>query len=448
MNENTLKKLIIVLVVIIVIIISVIILLKHLSKNNAEEQVETLDTGLEYEANSNGFQVLNDSNMYFSIVDIVEEYLEILKFDIENPQYTNHYEIEDKNGLANLVLDILDENYVQRNNLDVDNFENYIELMDYAYNVIPVDIKVRYDEENITSYIVNIYIEKLSTNELEEKYYIVRVDSNNSTFSIEPIDDRIENIDEVSVPESNLSIENKIYNRFSINSVTVEDTIKIYMSNFLNLLINYSDIAYQNYIDEEYKENRFISFENLNEYVEKNKEELRSVEPTQYMIEYENSGKKYVVMDQYQNTYEFYETSIMSYKVRMDTYTIISDKFKETYDSSNDQYKVAMNIDKWVQMLNTRDYTHAYEVLDETFRNNNWSSEETFEQYMRENFPLHYDVEYTTYSSENSTYVQQINLTDITGETEDIISLNIIMQLQDNYEFVMSVFYFICKISK
>ena len=88
--------------------------------------------------------------------------------------------------------------------------------------------------------------------------------------------------------------------------------------------------------------------------------------------------------------------------------------------------------------MNVRDYKYVYDKLDETFRNNNWGSEEAFEHYMRENFPLHYDVEYTTYSSEGSTYVQQINLTDITGKTEGTISLNVIMQLKDNYEFVMS----------
>ena len=190
--------------------------------------------------------------------------------------------------------------------------------------------------------------------------------------------------------------------------------------------------------DEEYKKKRFGELEQLMDFVNKNKEELNGVEPSQYLVEFDDNAKKYVILDQYQNTYEFYETATMVYKVRLDTYTIMPDNFKETYDSSNEQQKVAMNIDKWVQMLNTRDYTNAYNVVDETFRNNNWGSEEAFEQYMRELLPLHYDVEYTTYSNENSTYVQTINLTDITGETDETINLNIIMQLKDNYEFVMS----------
>ena len=60
------------------------------------------------------------------------------------------------------------------------------------------------------------------------------------------------------------------------------------------------------------------------------------------------------------------------------------------------------------------------------------------EQYMKEHFPLHYEVENVEYSNEGSTYVQKINLTDVTGKDKNVISLNIIMQLKENYEFVMS----------
>ena len=128
----------------------------------------------------------------------------------------------------------------------------------------------------------------------------------------------------------------------------------------------------------------------------------------------------------------------MVYKVRLDTYTIMPDNFKETYDSSNEQYKVAMNIDKWIDMLNNRDYHSAYQYLDETFRNNNFGSEEAFEQYMREHFPLHYQLKIGQFTETNNTYTQYIVLTDITGETNEEIDNTIIMQLKDDYDFVMS----------
>lgn len=439
MNEKLIKKLIILMIIFIIIIISIILILKNFSEENTiQEDVSNFDSGLQYEKNDNGFEILNDPNVYFSVMDTLNTYFEILEFDTENIQYVNHYEIEDEDELKRLILeDMLDQTYVMENNINVNNFDEYIQLMNYGYNVIPIELRVRYDDSN-TVYISSIYIENMQTNQLEKRYYIIRIDQNNFTFSIEPVEDNVNSIDDIQVEDSNKGIENHIYNKFSIKTISTEELIRKYMSNFMHILVNHTDIAYENYLDEEYEKERFGELDNLIDFVNKNKEELDGVEPSQYLVEFEDNEKKYVILDQYQNTYEFYETTTMSYKVRLDTYTIISDNFKETYNSSDEQHKVAMNIDKWVQMLNTRDYTHAYEVLDETFRNNNWGSEEAFEQYMRENFPLHYDVEYTTYSSEGSTYVQQINLTDITGKTEGTISLNIIMQLKDNYEFVMS----------
>ena len=50
----------------------------------------------------------------------------------------------------------------------------------------------------------------------------------------------------------------------------------------------------------------------------------------------------------------------------------MSDKFKETYDKGTDLEKVSLNIDKCLKMIQNRDYYNAYNILDETFRNNNF----------------------------------------------------------------------------
>ena len=439
MKLSIVKKLIVIMVILIIItIIGIVIYRKNIDEYNVKEDVEEFDSGFEYEENNNGFKEIDDNNVFFSVVDTINTYLEILEFDVDNKEYVGHYEIENEEDLKNLVLDLLDKNYINENNIDSNNFDSYISLMDYAYKVIPKGLRVRYDNNNITTYIVDVYIEDLGTNELNEEYYIVRTDSNNSTFSIEPVTDSVTSIDDIEVEISNLNIDDKLYNRFSIRNVPIEEIAKTYMSNFINLMVNYTEIAYDDYLDIEYREKRFGSLENFNKYVNNNKEDIRKIEARKYLLNYEDSGKKYVIMDQYNNIYEFYETSNMNYKVRLDTYTIVSDNFKSTYDSSNEQYKVAMNINKWIQMLNSRDYINAYNLLDETFRNNNWGSEEVFEEYVKEKFPLYYDVEYSTFSEEGSTYIQEIRLTDITNQTEEVITVNVIMQLKDNYEFVMS----------
>ena len=162
MNEKLIKKLIILMIIFIIIIISIIIIIKNFSKEDTvQEDVSNFDSGLQYEKNDNGFQILNDPNMFFSVMDTLNTYFEILKFDTENIQYVNHYEIEEEDDLKRLMLeDILDQTYVMENNINVDNFDEYIQLMNYGYNVIPIELRVRYDD-NKTLYISSVYIEDM-----------------------------------------------------------------------------------------------------------------------------------------------------------------------------------------------------------------------------------------------------------------------------------------------
>ena len=55
----------------------------------------------------------------------------------------------------------------------------------------------------------------MENNNLDEKYYIVRLDNQNSTFSVEPILDKYTNIDDISVEKSKNSIEKNNYNTFN-----------------------------------------------------------------------------------------------------------------------------------------------------------------------------------------------------------------------------------------
>ncbi len=439
MNSNNIKKLIILVSILIVIIIIMSIIVKKSSvEDNIQEEIEQFDSGLQYEENDNGFQILNDPNVFFSVMESLDTYFEILEFDIENMEYINHYEIEDEDSLKQVILqNMLDKTYVMENNINENNFYEYIPLMNYGYKVIPIELRVRYEADG-TIYIASVYIENMEVNQLEKKYYIIRIDQDNFTFSIEPVKGNIESIDDIQVVDTNLKIENHIYNKFSIKTISTEELIRKYMSYFMNILINHTEIAYENYLDDEYKKKRFGELGELMEFVNNNKEELNEIVPSQYLVEFDDNSKKYVILDQFQNTYEFYETETMVYKVRLDNYTIMPDNFKETYDSSNEQYKVRMNIDKWIDMINNRDYHTAYKYLDETFRNNNFGSEENFEQYMREHFPLHYQLQVGEITQTNQIYTQYIILTDITGETDEKIENTIIMQLQDDYNFVMS----------
>ena len=431
----------------IVIVLIIILIITFILIKNREED-------LQYDANSimedrESMGIGEFSEEYLQKIDItelmqvngcVEKFLEAININSSiyygKDDNDEMVKVVDNSQIYSRAKDFLSEDYIDVNNIDENNITDYIQFVEIEQQYTILDIK-KITDINPFQYVTYGIITQ-NDKFYQYKYFLITIDSANSIFAIEPL----ESINDISEVKGNqeIEIEKNFNNNIPIISMTAEDVSKYYFDTMKNILLYDKEHAY-GYLDEEYANVRFKTADNLQNYISKNSEYIRELNLTQYKIETiddELRQDRYLLVDQYENIYTIETDTVTDFRMRLDTYTIISDDFKETYDSADEQYKVSMNIDKWVQMLNNRDYTHAYEILDETFRNNNWGSEEAFEQYMRENFALHYDVEYTTYSSENSTYIQQINLTDITGETEGTISLNIIMQLKDNYEFVMS----------
>lgn len=129
----------------------------------------------------------------------------------------------------------------------------------------------------------------------------------------------------------------------------------------------------------------------------------------------------------------------MKFTIELDTYTLNNDKFTEKYNSSNDQYKVMMNIDKINQMMNARDYRTMFSYLDETFKNTYFENNvDIFESYMRKHFSSHYKVEYGNLTSEAGVYIQEITLKDMTDESKTI-ERTIYMKLNEGLDFRMSM---------
>ena len=436
------KILILIFILLVLLIFGILIYINYIEKRELTNINSEGDIGAEISYDTSKVEKVTDESRFFSVETCVQQYLD--EINNNNDKYfgfneNNEYaRIVDEETINKNRLDLLSAKFVENNNITINNLNEKIQTLNQK--VVFDALKMRYIRgEKVENYIVYGIISSINNEYLDELYIIVNVDRNEQTFSIEPVKLSSDNetIDEIELEYNSTEIQRNNNNAYTNRQMTYEDISKEYFSKFKRIIQIRPNLIY-NYLQEDYRIQRFGDLESFENYVETNLEEITGVQIQKYAVNNYENYTEFVCMDQYENVYIFHETEPMEFTLMLDSYTIISDNFKETYDSSGEQYKIAMNIDKWMQMLNNRDYTHAYEVLDETFRNNNWGSEEAFEQYMRENVPLHYDVEYKTYSSENATYVQRIDLTDITGKTGETISLNIIMQLKDNYNFVMS----------
>ena len=195
-------------------------------------------------------------------------------------------------------------------------------------------------------------------------------------------------------------------------------------------MLNDPEKAYE-MLDEEYKNKRFGNLETFKNYVDNNREDIESYVIKEYGINKLLDGTEYICQDQYDHAYTFKETSIMKFSAKLDNYTIESEETKQKYKEAKEQKKVAMNIDKWISMLNNKDYKAAYGVLDETFRNQYFESVDDFEQYMKDIFPAYMGVELMEYSKESGLNIQKVILYGYTGDKSWSKPETIIMQLSD-----------------
>ncbi len=156
-----------------------------------------------------------------------------------------------------------------------------------------------------------------------------------------------------------------------------------------------------------------------------------------YMTTTTYEGKtEYICLDQYGNYYIFTENAIMDYTVILDTYTIDLPEFTEKYDNGTEQQKVALNIDKFMQSINAKDYKYAYGCLADSFKNNYFKTQEEFENYARENFYESNTVGYNEFNTQGDVYTYSVILTDKnTGEQK---TKTFIMRLGEGTNFEMS----------
>lgn len=429
-------KILIISIIILILIIGVILMIFNNKNNNINENFANNVEVVSEKSEDNRSDITTTN--YYIIQKCISQYLGIINKN--NPAY---YRVND-NGenvkfvnedyIKGRIYDLLSENYINKNNITKNNVYSYVENITENVNFCMLDAKV-IKNDNINQYIIYGFIESAENEFITNKYYIINLDENNNIFSVEPISKKYDNLNDISV--DNVKIEKNENNKIPTVKINSETQCKNYLTEFKRMMLSNQEVAYE-YLDKDYREKRFGNLNQFKNYINKNKDELKSLSVSEYLVNVYDDYTEFVCKDKSGIIYIFDAETPLKYTVKLDTYTIISDKYKSEYDSAETQKKVQMNIDKWVQMLNNRDYSSAYNLLDETFRNNTFGSQEKFEKYMNENYSLQYSITYNEYKEENDISIMSITLKDILGKNETTKDLKIIMQLNNNYDFVMS----------
>lgn len=446
---SLLKKAIIIISCIILIIIIIFIIMLYQKETTLPGDKEILERG-NHAPTSFEKEIVTDHSTFFSVGDAIQDYLNSISFNIEDISlqpvrgskmpnaatlYAQDEGITDEKSKRQAIYNFLNPKYISQNGITTEN----------VLEKVPNNGKVEFTPLEMyqllgnyrTQYAVYGEMENMETEEKTQSYFIVDVDKTNSSFYITPVEfSKYANVKDIPLSDEDTSIELNDNNYFSYTVMQENDIMLKYFSYYKRLMQENPDMAYL-LLDEEYRNKRFGSVEEFKNYVSKNQEEIQTYVAKEYEVNNLEDGTEYICQDQYKHSYIFKVSAVMQFQVKLDTYTIESEEVKQRYQNADERRKVEMNVDKWIQMLNHRDYKAAYAVLDESFKAQYFQTVEWFEEYMRGKFPYYYGLNLSDYSNEAGLYIQKILLTDITAKIKMTVPETIVMKLTDD-GFVMS----------
>lgn len=423
------------IVLVIIIILTIMLLILNIKESSNNEQPNIGDPGIELDFSNSKIEKVTENAFYYTVRNCINNYLDYLNNNNSIYYIGGEQDLEIQ---KEIVYNLLNSEYIKKQNINVKNVLNNIKTVNQKQIFIPLQINML-EKQRINKYIAYGIIQTEDNKFLEESYFIIDLDKINKTFSIEPVEQEYTDIDEIKIENNDVPININDSNVYMEQVITNEYMATEYFELYKKLAISNPNIIY-NMMDKEYREARFGNLESFLKYVNDNIDEIKNINLKQYLVNNYNDYVEYVGKDQYGNLYIFNEYNDgRNTNIKLDTYTIPTDKFISEYQKASEQEKVQMNIDKFMQMINRHDYRTSYNCISKGFKDNYFNTQEDFENTIKYNFFDYNKFEFSNFEKKGSNiYVCTVKLTDLTEQNQASRNVNFIIKLNENLDFEMS----------
>ena len=317
-------KIIIITLLIAIIVLSFAILGINLTTNNKTQENNSTLTEQEEIYIDKVSNMLEFDNVSLSI----KKYIRFLSIDLNNQmQYTEQELSEGLNDFAlsqgvetyedkkEAIYSFLDEEYIEENHITLSNLYNFVEDEYRLTTFTAIKIICRSDSSSITRY--GIYGRIVTTdengkNESKYVYYILTKDNLNTTFSIRPLNsEKINDINEINLETTIKEIKNTKFNSFSMaENLTDAEVAKMYFNLYMQDVQYDIERAY-NTLNSDYKNKKFGSLKEYNNYIDNMIENLKTATIKKYSYTETDEYKQYICEDNNGNYYIFRDEGVM-----------------------------------------------------------------------------------------------------------------------------------------
>ena len=127
----------------------------------------------------------------------------------------------------------------------------------------------------------------------------------------------------------------------------------------------------------------------------------------------------------------------MDFEVILDTYTLDTKDFLKKYQSADNKTKSGMNIQRFFEALNNKDYDYAYERLADSFKNNYFNGKDSFKKFVEQHLFENNYITFNSYNEEGDLSVFQITNSD-SKENVNSKNMTIVVKLEETTDYVLS----------
>lgn len=445
--EKKIKYLMLLVVIIIIILIIILVLLKKLEK---KENLNSIDDEIYYSGEDIHFrsniEKVTSKYEYFDTITCVEKYINTL-----NSLNTANYD-ENRNEVKETIeiykenfYDLLDSKYKKQYNLTIENLDSKFSKY---YKNLYFNVESMYvldSEEEVAVYFVYGNLVDKDSKKTEEYGFVITRNTQNLTFSVLPYDymkdkgyeeDKLGTLDLTEL--KGITVEQNEGNGYTSNAYDDEYISNYYFKVYKENL-QYNTKGIYSKLSEEYKQKRFATLNEYEKYINSNFSELVKCNLNQYNMVENEDETKYICKDQFNNYYIFDEKNVGEYTILLDSYTTLDNEYAEKYNKATNEEKVSMNISKFFQMINCKDYNAAYKLLGENYKNNAFKTQSDFEKFIKSNLYSYNSVTLLSYSDKISgVYTYTVEIANMENRSDKIIKMNIVMELKEGTEFELS----------
>lgn len=368
---------------------------------------------------------------YFTIKSLLEKYINMLKnkdksyvYNILSSKYIENYNITQNNVISVHELPEL-ENQLQYYKINID------EILTTQIN------------EEIHIYIVKANCRIVGKNEIFKINIMYEVDKVKKIYNIYPHkylqDNGYENLKAGNIINYQLEeIFDRQKNRFDYVFKSDMELAEEYFENYKELLKYYEDEAYKK-LNMEYSNKRFGDRESFSVYIQENRRAIDSMNMSRYKVNRYNDYTDYICIDNNNNNIYIFrqKDGICEYEIFLDYYTVFTEEEEKSYSELDEDERAEYNLSKFISMVNTKDYNAIYDVLDNTFKENNFNNVEELKKYINNNFYDTNIAELEEYVDSDKYHVFKCTIKNSRNK-EEIKNLDVIIDQSEGTDFTMS----------